>query len=520
MRETSKLNNSKLFGPGVSLGEGVIHVLVVLPSEMNITLSPDHGRILTLFCTIVGKVGSPFCVDIDENKFVDELKDAIKEMQMYQFLADELHLFLAKKNNEWLDGTDATALRLDIHGHPQGFTELMNPLLPLKDGKHFGAGFRQGEGQIQVLVVLPFGATINIKEGKGNAELKLYQERGKSIQDNCGDYCRAILEKSTRYTNSIQQSHFRLFVWKGHRRIYSNFKSLSSAFKKVTRDDEPMSKAEDGILNCGSRFYEEESLWAYGFILVLLKYSCLEDNRAGVMLRIEEKMSLYVEKCNLAAVTDFRERMKADGKRLPFFVLDEMTPSTEEPGGKNLAAFQRNVFRACGLVVVVMGTDAKVINLVRQSAGSSVDRHHWMTIFPRFPPIQPIQFVDTEKQAAWDNMQTQYPVLKIIAEKSRGRFSRFFTESVVEYAANAKSVSNLCDLLDEAFSQVHRRAVHARNFMNKEMGPEAQMMAISYTNAKKRSHEAGTACMHLHFANLVDKNHQISMYRTVNCTLA
>ncbi|ETP39049.1 hypothetical protein F442_13442, partial [Phytophthora nicotianae P10297] len=41
--------------------------------------------------------GSAFPVDIDANKLVGHLKDAIKEKKMYQFPADELQLFLRRR---------------------------------------------------------------------------------------------------------------------------------------------------------------------------------------------------------------------------------------------------------------------------------------------------------------------------------------------------------------------------------------------------------------------------------------
>ena len=67
------------------------------------------------------------------------------------------------------------------------------------------------------------------------------------------------------------------------------------------------------------------------------------------MIRFEEETSLHVIKCTRKRVVAFCDKMKAEGKVLPFFVLDEMTPNMNiDGGGKNLAAFQRNVFRVCG----------------------------------------------------------------------------------------------------------------------------------------------------------------------------
>lgn len=51
------------------------------------------------------------------------------------------------------------------------------------------------------------------------------------------------------------------------------------------------------------------------------------------------------------------DKMKAEKKVLPFFVLDDMSPNENiEYGGMKTAASQRNVFSGCGLVVIVMGT--------------------------------------------------------------------------------------------------------------------------------------------------------------------
>ncbi|KAL7999158.1 putative P-loop containing nucleoside triphosphate hydrolase [Plasmopara halstedii] len=57
---------------------------------------------VTLFCAIVGEKGSAFSVDIDASQSVDQLKDAIAQEKKYDFAADELELYLAKKGESWL----------------------------------------------------------------------------------------------------------------------------------------------------------------------------------------------------------------------------------------------------------------------------------------------------------------------------------------------------------------------------------------------------------------------------------
>ncbi|KAG4221161.1 hypothetical protein PC116_g30362, partial [Phytophthora cactorum] len=64
---------------------------------------------VTLFCAVVGVAGSAFPVDIDANKSVGHLKDAIKEKNAATITCDakDLQLFLAKKGGAWLTQLDA-----------------------------------------------------------------------------------------------------------------------------------------------------------------------------------------------------------------------------------------------------------------------------------------------------------------------------------------------------------------------------------------------------------------------------
>ncbi|KAL7685558.1 hypothetical protein Plhal304r1_c030g0097651 [Plasmopara halstedii] len=57
---------------------------------------------VTLYCAIVGVKGNAFPVDIDTSQSVDHLKKAIKKKMNYDFAADKLELYLAKKGESWL----------------------------------------------------------------------------------------------------------------------------------------------------------------------------------------------------------------------------------------------------------------------------------------------------------------------------------------------------------------------------------------------------------------------------------
>ncbi|EGZ27443.1 hypothetical protein PHYSODRAFT_321246 [Phytophthora sojae] len=117
-----------------------------------------------LFCAIVGAAGSAFPVDIDAGQSVGDLKDAIKAKKMYQFPADELQLFLAKKDEgrgAWLPDDDQAALDLEdgkIHEDIQALID-GEKMKATKTLQHWL--FEKNEmpppstGQIHVLVVVP-----------------------------------------------------------------------------------------------------------------------------------------------------------------------------------------------------------------------------------------------------------------------------------------------------------------------------------------------------------------------------
>jgi hypothetical protein len=71
--------------------------------------------VTTLVCALVGVQGNAFAVDVDENKFVDHLKDAIKTKNENTIMCDarELQLFLARKgDNTWLESSTEDVKKL------------------------------------------------------------------------------------------------------------------------------------------------------------------------------------------------------------------------------------------------------------------------------------------------------------------------------------------------------------------------------------------------------------------------
>ncbi|KAL4109435.1 hypothetical protein PRIC1_001135 [Phytophthora ramorum] len=224
------------------------------------------------------------------------------------------------------------------------------------------------------------------------------------------------------------------------------------------------------------------------------------------MIRFKESETFRVEKCNLKSVRDAMHKMKEEGKLLPFFVLDEL--SITGLGGKNEVAFQRNVFRVCGLVVIVMGTDANISGLVDPCASSSQVAHNWAAVIPRFPSYQLLLQTQSEEHV-WSKAVERFPVVQEIVMRSRGRFGKYFVNEVVKCLAE-NSDGKLSDLLDQAFTWISKRTLAGKGFMKSQEGHSAQRAAITFTSvedpaAERARLEVGTSAMHRHFANLRDE---------------
>ncbi|EEY59803.1 Crinkler (CRN) family protein [Phytophthora infestans T30-4] len=106
---------------------------------------------VTLFCAPVGE-GSVFSVAIETSMSVGQLKDAIKSHSPEAITCDakDLQLFLAKKNNAWLQ--DDAALRRELD---TSFIELSD-LCKLENPFLFGPNVSLGENVVHVLVVTPY----------------------------------------------------------------------------------------------------------------------------------------------------------------------------------------------------------------------------------------------------------------------------------------------------------------------------------------------------------------------------
>ncbi|CAK4253266.1 unnamed protein product [Aphanomyces euteiches] len=344
--------------------------------------------------------------------------------------------------------------------------------------------------------------------GTSLIELKDYQRRGKLIQDNCKEYCDAILSKIEEFYQLSDRSlpfisvngstgmgksqlAFALqgdrpyFYWPAAQLtefcqdMYLSFLSISNHFHDFVVLDRPTDKNENDILNTLSCMYKQDELWTYGFLRALLEYCSTANLEAnGSMIRMVDATPLRVAKCNLKDVRATIARMKSKKKEVPFFILDEMHTSSS---GKIMAAFQRNVFQEI----------------------------RWMTAVSRFPPYQIV--VDEPEEETWRRVVQQFPVVEYIVVHSSEWFARKFTQEVLKLVKK-KSDIQLKDLLDYALFAIHQMVLYTKHKFDTE---GAQMMAVSYANIstcddqpamKIRRLEFGSSAMHWHLANLVDES--------------
>ncbi|KAG9404702.1 hypothetical protein AC1031_004910 [Aphanomyces cochlioides] len=101
-------------------------------------------------------------VDIDDQKQVGHLKDAIKEKKMYDFPADQLTLYVAKKDGNWLKSEDPDVMVLENGEIPTTINDIMtkeNKMLPGQFVSNSKFSFPDGgaaeEDDIHVLVKFP-----------------------------------------------------------------------------------------------------------------------------------------------------------------------------------------------------------------------------------------------------------------------------------------------------------------------------------------------------------------------------
>jgi len=131
----------------------------------NFSKERKKKKMLTLYFLVVGE-GSVFPVEIDEGKTVGVLKEEIKKKKKLfdQYDADELTIYLAKKDDHWLPSDDDDEFQLKRGDVPMDIrTKYLKPEMimdPTEDlDYYFGEGNTPSKKQIHGLVVVPTAVT-------------------------------------------------------------------------------------------------------------------------------------------------------------------------------------------------------------------------------------------------------------------------------------------------------------------------------------------------------------------------
>lgn len=172
--------------------------------------------------------------------------------------------------------------------------------------------------------------------------------------------------------------------------IYKYFAKPSSLFVKCYSED---LKTNLPILR--SLLLDEE-IYVFGFIDKLLFGDVYGSDKD---LQIEKTKGNNLKQ-------KIEDKWKVDER--PVVVLDEFIPlmisNDESESNEDALNFIRNGFLAVGIIVIIMGTDARVANLIKRSKMSRPgDPYKWCYIFTELPKVIDT-FQDAKISSLWHNI--------------------------------------------------------------------------------------------------------------------
>ncbi|OQS04564.1 Crinkler (CRN) family protein [Thraustotheca clavata] len=215
---------------------------------------------------------------------------------------------------------------------------------------------------------------------------------------------------------------------------------------------------------------------------------------------------------------DLADKMKANSRKLPFFILDELCFTDHRE--MKLAAFKRNVFCVC--------------NYIHNPLAAELNHFHGCPSFQALQNINSKLMKANKKAGQLQQLNNLFSwILSIIHVDGLQGISLTKLRNVV------LMVNNLFELMYEAFAHVSKSTREGNRFITSNEGKMGQIFAISFNNAvpaddvkkgqikqisnsngevdenllptaKRLKCEAlavklGERIMHNHFANLVDK---------------
>jgi hypothetical protein len=167
--------------------------------------------------------------------------------------------------------------------------------------------------------------------------------------------------------------------------IYNCFSGLSGTLISIANKD--AAGFNSGVTAHQLNEQTQVPLFIYGFIKILLeKYDSLN----GESFSQETFETFYLSEWEIQRTkrTEVNSMIKSREKPLPIVVLDEVPLKSEE---KKHFGLIRNAFRSFNFPLIVMGTNASLINLIsnQESRGESEKNISWCRIIPALLPTNP-----------------------------------------------------------------------------------------------------------------------------------
>ncbi|KAG1688288.1 hypothetical protein DVH05_003828 [Phytophthora capsici] len=459
----------------------------VVMEDAALVAQENRVRVNRVRCIIVGTAGQSFCINIESNATVENLKGAIKSrcrQRLKDVEADDLLIFLAKKaDGAWLsaDGVFKDVKRRMVTGEvPDEIVDIISDGHKLLSEENtiaetLGSTFLPPK-YLHLLVKPPLPKwTINHTESsavakyKGIAELVKESKEVKAVVKTLKDVRKredpmpfVVLENSsgtgkTQMAFNLEaQGDFDVFYLlctsseDAIQTVYQAFESRQIAFEDCITSDIAQMKGEGSVGDFG-KVGDKTRLKVYAFIIAALRGA-----------------KTFMGDAFLKDVKAARGQRK---KPIVFF-LDEFPRPGKDSARKKLVRSMRNVFRFLRLPLIISATNGKARNLFTVSDYSRTLSEYpvsWCMVIPSLPKFVAANFAAkrsaTLEWIIWI-FEHSRPLFGALAQEHMERF-RYDGQDPLEY---------LTDMV-KALTPKFRRTKRGNDF---EKGQLYLFLAASY----------------------------------------
>jgi hypothetical protein len=294
------------------------------------------------------------------------------------------------------------------------------------------------------------------------------------------------LEKHLTRSSNMRK----LFFWtatvpeENSQEIYKCFKGYALAFSSCIEQD----FKDNSTKGFSIETLKQQHLYSFGFIKHVLE--------GATQLQPICKVNCEVV-CQI-----LREKYSLT----PVFVLDEFPPSGIGKSSNHLR-LMRNVFLACGLPLIIMGTNSTASNLIPTSQDSRTEdtlgkknARKWCRVYqiPTETKMAVLDTLEIERLPVWGH-------LKPIVELSRPLFAIKAMEVLLDYAKTEEyrnNEYNFAGILDRVITDAALRIYHVKNIFGHIAGSVGQFCLYLNTSYVQ---EPALTLMHHHFSQMPEQ---------------